>query len=154
MDYDENNCPILPPLSDIIKAYSGAKAKQATYAPITRTDFEKDGFNFDLDGFQPEKPGPLPLAAVPSLIRNPPTTNPSASPTHNNLPQMIVPGGVALDHPSEEIVDIQGHWTQKLKNLRRVPPTPFPFQQKIGKVDLGEMLEHTRMVLQSSVDCL
>jgi hypothetical protein len=53
MDYNENNCPILPPLSDIIKAYSDAKAKQATYAPITRTDFVRDGFNFDPDGFQP-----------------------------------------------------------------------------------------------------
>ncbi len=69
MDYDKNDCPILPPLSDIIKAYSKAKAKQATYAPITRTDFERDRFNFDPDGFQPENPGPLPLAAVPSLIQ-------------------------------------------------------------------------------------
>jgi hypothetical protein len=92
MDYDKNNCPILPPLSDIIKTYSDAKAKQATYAPITRTDFVRDGFNFDPDSFRPENPGPLPLAAVPSLIQNPPTTNPIASPTHNNLPQMIVPG--------------------------------------------------------------
>ncbi len=107
MDYDENNCPILPPLSDIIKAYSNAKAKQTTYAPITRTHFVRDGFNFDHDGFQPENPGPLPLAAVPSLIQNPPTTNPSTSPTRNNLPQMIAPGGVALDHLNEEIVDIQ-----------------------------------------------
>ncbi len=93
MDYNENNCPILPPLSDIIKAYSDARAKQAKYAPITRTDFVRDGFNFDPDGIQPENPGPLPLAAVPSLIRKSPTTNPSSSPTHNNLPQMIVPGG-------------------------------------------------------------
>ena len=56
INYNENNCLIFPPLSDIIKAYSNAKAKQATYTPITRTDFESDGFNFDPDGFQQETP--------------------------------------------------------------------------------------------------
>ncbi len=126
MDYNENNCPILPPLSDIIKAYSDVKAKQATYAPITRTDFIRDGFNFDPDGFQPENPGPLPLAAVPSLIQNPPTTNPSASPTHNNLPQMIVPGGVALDHLNKEIVSIQDALDTEVEKLKESTANPLP----------------------------
>ncbi len=126
MDYDKNDCPILPPLSDIIKAYSEAKAKQATYAPITRIDFERDGFNFDPDGFQPENPGPLPLAAVPSPKQNPPTTNPSASPTHNNLPQMIVPGGVALDHSNEEIIDIQDALDTEVERLKESTADPLP----------------------------
>jgi hypothetical protein len=126
MDYNKNDCPILPSLSDIIKAYSKAKAKQATYAPITRTDFERDGFNFDPDSFQPGNPGPLPLAAVPSLIRNPPTTNPSARPTHNNLPQMIVPGGVALDHLNKEIVDIQDASDTEVERLKESTADPLP----------------------------
>ncbi len=126
MDYNKNNCPILPPLSDIIKAYSDAKAKQATYAPIMRTDFVRGGFNFDPDGFQPENPGPLPLAAVPSLIRNPPTTYPSASPTHNYLPQMIVPGGVALDHSNEEIIDIQDALDTEVEKLKESTADPRP----------------------------
>ncbi len=125
MDYNKNNCPILPPLSEVIKAYSKAKAKQATYAPITRTDFKRDGFNFDPDGFQPENPGPLPLAAVPSLIQNPPTTNPSASPTHNNLPQMIVLGGVALDHLNKEIIDIQDA-LDTVEKLKESTANPLP----------------------------
>ncbi len=79
MDYDQNDCPILPPLSDIIKTYSEARAKQPTYAPITRSQFERDDINFDPEEFQPENPGPLPLAASPSLLQNPQTTNPSTS---------------------------------------------------------------------------
>ncbi len=120
----------LPPLSDIIKAYSKAKAKQATYAPIMRTDFERDGFNFEPDSFQPENPGPLPLTAVPSPIQNPPTTNPSASPTHNNLPQMIVPGGIALNHSNKEIVDIQDALDTEVERLKESIADPLPIAEE------------------------
>ncbi len=157
MDYNQNDCLILPPLSNIIKTYFKAREKQPTYAPITRSEFERDGINFDPEGFQPENPGPLPLSASPSPLQNPPPTNPSTSPTHNNLPQMIVPGGVALDHSNKEILDIQDALDEEVDGLRQVPPNPFPLQQENGKVsrpDLGKMLGHTRMFLQSSVDCL
>ncbi len=153
MDYDENNCPIVPPLSDIIKAYSNTKAKQATYAPITRTDFVRDGFNFDPDGFQPENSGPFPIVAVPSLIQNPPTTNPSASSTHNNLPQMIVPGGVALDHSNEEIINIQDALDTEVEKRKESIANPLPIAAEEWQ---GQPWRNvgTYKDLQSSVHCL
>jgi hypothetical protein len=122
----KNDCPILPPLSDIIKTYSKARAKQPTYAPITRSEFKRDRINFDLEGFQPENSGPLPLAASPSPLQNPPIINPSTSPTHNNLPQMIVPGGVALDHSNKEILDIQDTLDKEVERLKASTAEPLP----------------------------
>ncbi len=157
MDYNQNDCPILPPLSDIIKTYSEARAKQPTYAPITRSEFERVGINFDPEGFQTENPGPLPLAASPSPLQNPPTTNSSTSSTHNNLPQMIVPGGVALDHSNEEILDIQDALDEEVERLKASTAKPLPIAA--GKWQ-GQQTKPWQNVgtykdgLQSSVDCL
>jgi hypothetical protein len=126
MVYVQNGCPILPPLSNIIKTYSEAMAKQPTYAPIIRSEFKRDGINFDPEGFQPENLGPLPLAASPSPLQNPPTTNPSTSPTHNNLPQMIVPGVVALDHSNKEILNIQDALDKEVEWLKASTAKPLP----------------------------
>ena len=126
MDYNQNDCPILPPLSDIIKTYPKARAKQPTYAPITRSEFKRDRINFDPEGFQPENPGLLPLAASPSPLQNPQITNPSTSFTHNNLPQMIVPGGVALDHSNKVIVDIQDALDTEVEKLKKSTADPLP----------------------------
>ncbi len=101
-------------------------AKQPTYAPIIRSEFKRDGINFDPEGFQPENLGPLPLAASPSPLQNPPTTNPSTSPTHNNLPQMIVPGVVALDHSNKEILNIQDALDKEVEWLKASTAKPLP----------------------------
>jgi hypothetical protein len=49
VDYNENDCPILPSLSDIIKSYSDAKAMQSTTEPTSTTKFDASNNN----GFQP-----------------------------------------------------------------------------------------------------
>ena len=52
IDYDENDRPILPSLSDIIKSYSDAKAMHPTPNPTTPIEFDTSN-NYV---FNPQKP--------------------------------------------------------------------------------------------------
>jgi hypothetical protein len=86
IDYDENDHPILPSLSDIMKQYTDTKAIQQQNEPMKSVEFDP----IDVTDFLP---------AIPQAIPPQPTTAPleSAIPPQNkmtnNLPQITVPGG-------------------------------------------------------------
>jgi hypothetical protein len=94
IDYDKNDCPLLPSLSDLIQQYSKAKALHKENEPTISVDFEP----VDISNYQP----PLPLESPSTIPVIPPTpvssdptnlqANPPLFPTPD-LPQNIVPGG-------------------------------------------------------------
>jgi hypothetical protein len=113
VDYNDDCCPILPLLLDIIKTYSEDKARQPTYEPIARSRFN----DFDPKEIQPVKPITQPPAAPPSPQQIPPTSTPSTNtPTilpstanqstnlpQQDLPQIFVPGEASIDNVNKEI---------------------------------------------------
>jgi hypothetical protein len=89
IDYDKNDLPILPSLSDLIKEYSKAKAIQKENEPTISVEFEP----VDSNAYQP--PNPLESPSENPVI--PPTpvnqhVNPPTFPS-TDLPLNIVPGG-------------------------------------------------------------
>jgi hypothetical protein len=94
IDYDKNDCPLLPSLSDLIKQYSKAKAIQKENEPTINVDFEL----VDISNYQP--PYPLESPSMIPVIQPAPVSsettnlqeNPPLFPTPD-LPQNIVPGG-------------------------------------------------------------
>ncbi len=94
INYDKNDRPLLPSLSDLIKQYSKAKAIQIENEPTISVDFEP----VDISDYQP--PYPLESPSMIPVIQPAPVSsetsnlqaNPPLVPTPD-LPQNIVPGG-------------------------------------------------------------
>ena len=105
IDYDENDRPILPSLSDIIKQYTEAKAVQQQNEPTTSAAFDL----IDVTDFLPALP-----TAIPQEIPTQTTTvplQPAIPPqniTTNNLPQIIVPRGDDIMEPSNNNNAVSG----------------------------------------------
>ena len=94
IDYDENDRPILPSLSDLIKQYSKAKAIQKENEPTINVDFEP----VDISDYQPPYPieSPSRIPVIPPTPVSSETTNLQANPPSfpaADLPQNIVPEG-------------------------------------------------------------
>jgi hypothetical protein len=105
IDYDENDCPILPSLSDIIKQYTKAKAVQQQNEPTTSAAFDP----INVTDFLPALP-----TAIPQEIPTQTTTvplQPAIPPQNimtNNLPQIIVPRGDDIMEPSNNNNAVSG----------------------------------------------
>jgi hypothetical protein len=81
VDYNENNLPILPSLSDIIKSYSDAKAIQPTPEPTTPIEFDtSDNYDFQpLENHSPEDtiaPSIHEPSTTPTILLKPTPTGP------------------------------------------------------------------------------
>jgi hypothetical protein len=89
IDYDKNDLPILPSLSDLIKEYSKAKANQKENEPTISVEFEP----VDNNAYQP--PNPLESPSKNPIIPTTPVNQHANQPPFpsTDLPQNIVPGG-------------------------------------------------------------
>jgi hypothetical protein len=105
IDYDENDRPILPSLSDITKQYTEAKAIQQLNEPTTSVAFDL----INITDFLPAIPTAIPQEIPPQTKTVP--LQPAIPPqniTTNNLPQIIVPGGDDIMEPSNNDNAVSG----------------------------------------------
>jgi hypothetical protein len=105
IDYDENDRPILPSLSDIIRQYTEAKAVQQQNEPRTSAAFDL----INVTDFLPALPTAIPQE-IPTLTTTVPLQPgiPPQNITTNNLPQIIVPWGDDIMEPSNNNNAVSG----------------------------------------------
>ncbi len=85
IDYNDDDRPILPSLSEIIKQYNEAKEEQQKNAPTISVDF-------DPNDYLPPHPPPIKPVNLPTQESSP--TLQAIQPQHQpTLPQNLVPGG-------------------------------------------------------------
>jgi hypothetical protein len=92
IDYDENDRPLLPSLSDLIKEYNAAKELQKASAPTVSVDFEP----VDISAYQPSNQPPITDLKPTPTQRTNQLINPTEIPLQDpptDLPRNIVPGG-------------------------------------------------------------
>jgi hypothetical protein len=105
IDYDENDHPTLPSLSDIIKQYTEAKAIQQQNEPTTSVELDP----IYVTDFLPSIPTAIPQAIPPQPTTEPlQTAIPPKNMTTNNLPQIIVPEEDDIMEPSNNNNTVSG----------------------------------------------